>query len=120
MLARMRRVIAAVFVLALGACDDNPNIDGSKVAATGATCTEICGGGDAGRIQRLCGYAPPNCDNDDGGYCQTNFDDTILACMSTAASCQAAWDCTATVTTPTDDASTDAGDETSDDASSPD
>ena len=81
--------LAACFVV-LGACRDNPNIDGSKVQASGTTCTEVCG-----RLNALCGYAPPDCDDDvdAAGYCQTNFDDTMLGCMATAASCQAAWEC---------------------------
>ena len=80
--------MGAAFVLAIVACTNNPNIDGSKVAPTGATCTEVCP-----RLDKLCGHPPPDCDDVDGGYCQTNFDDTMLSCMSTATSCQAAWDC---------------------------
>jgi hypothetical protein len=85
------RWVALGFALTLFACRDNPNIDGSKVAASGTTCTEVCG-----RLEKLCGYAPPDCDDtvvDGGGYCQANFDDTMLGCMATAASCQAAWEC---------------------------
>ena len=78
-------------VIALVACRDNPNIDGSKVAATAATCTDVCN-----RLVALCGYAPPDCDDtvvDGGGYCQANFDNTMLGCMSDAGSCQSAWEC---------------------------
>ncbi len=117
MLATMRwRVLSAVVVLALAAagCRDNPNIDGTKVPPSGATCPEVCT-----RLESLCGYAPPNCADDDAGYCTTNLsDDAVLSCMSTATSCQAAWDCPGTVTPPSDDAAADAIDETStDDAS---
>jgi hypothetical protein len=115
MLAQMRwRVLPAIVVLALAACRDNPNIDGTKVAPSAATCPEVCT-----RLVSLCGYAPPNCADEEGGYCTTNLsDDAVLTCMSTAASCQAAWDCPNAVTTPTDDASADASDETTpDDAS---
>jgi len=93
--------------LVSGACRDNPNIDGSKVQASGATCSEVCK-----RIVALCSYAPPDCDDDvDGGYCQTNFDDTMLTCMSTAASCQAAWECE-----PAPPVDEDAGEEAGDDS----
>ncbi len=115
MLAWMRWVVPAVFAFALAACEGNPNIDGSKVPASGASCPEVCT-----RLVSLCGYAPPNCADVEAGYCATNLSDTtVLGCMSTAPSCHAAWDCTGTVTTP--DASYDAPDETSTgDASSPD
>lgn len=102
-------MMVALFALALVACRDNPNIDGSKVASSGATCTEVCG-----RLVKLCGYAPPDCDDDvdAAGYCQTNFDDTMLGCMSTATSCQAAWNCEPAP--PVDD---DAGDDGASEAS---
>jgi hypothetical protein len=77
--------------MALLACRDNPDIDGSKVPASAAACSGVCG-----RLEKLCGYAPPDCDDptaDGGGYCQANFDDTMLGCMSDAGSCQAAWEC---------------------------
>jgi hypothetical protein len=93
--------VGATAALVIAACRDNPNIDGSKVAASGATCPEVCN-----RLVALCGYAPPDCTDVDGGYCETNFDDTILACMSTASSCQAAWDCP-TVVPVTEDAGDD-------------
>jgi len=90
MLEAMRAFwVCAAAALAIAACRDNPNIDGSKVAASGTSCPEVCN-----RLIALCGYAPPDCsDAVDGGYCENNFDDTINACMSTASSCQAAWDC---------------------------
>ena len=120
MLGTMRVSWVGAAALVIAACTDNPKIDGSKVATTGATCTEVCG-----RLESLCGQAPPDCDDVDGGYCQTLFDDTMLACMSTAASCQAAWDCqpapppdedAGDESTPTDDSSTD--DSSTDDAAS--
>ena len=80
--------VGAAAVLAIAACGETPNIDGSKVPASGATCPEVCN-----RLVGLCGHGPPDCTDVDGGYCETNFDDTILACMSTASSCAAAWDC---------------------------
>jgi hypothetical protein len=102
---------ALAFVLVLVACRDNPNIDGTKVQASAATCTGVCN-----RITALCGYAPADCDDDavdGGGYCQANFDDTMLTCMSTAASCEDAWNCQ-----PAPPADDDAGDDASgDDAS---
>ncbi len=98
------------FALTLIACRDNPNIDGSKVQASAATCTDVCT-----RIVALCGYAPADCDDavvDGGGYCQANFDDTMLTCMSTAPSCEDAWNCEPAP--PVDD---DAGEASSDDDS---
>ena len=87
----MRWAFAVAFALAMIACRDNPNIDGSKVQASGTTCTDVCK-----RLEALCGYAPPDCDDtvvDGGGFCQANFDDTMLACMATAPSCRDAWEC---------------------------
>ena len=97
------------FAMALLACRDNPNIDGSKVQASVATCAAVCA-----RLEALCGYAPPDCDDtvvDGGGYCQANFDDTMLGCMATASSCQSAWECQ-----PAPPAGDDAGDDASDGA----
>ena len=89
MLRLMRWRVFVVVALGLVACRDNPNIDGSKVQASAPSCSAVCG-----RLVGLCGYSPPDCDDDvDGGYCQTYFDDTMLECMSTAVSCQAAWEC---------------------------
>lgn len=105
-------VAAVLSVAAVVACKDNPNIDGSKVAASAATCPDVCN-----RLVALCGFAPSDCTDDDaGGYCDVNLaDDTVLTCMATAASCQDAWDCPNA--TPPDD---DAGDESStDDDASP-
>jgi hypothetical protein len=115
MLAAMRWVLSAIVVLALGGCRDNPNIDGTKVPPSGATCPEVCT-----RLVSLCGYAPPSCADDDAGYCVTNLsDDAVLSCMSTATSCQAAWDCPASVAPPPSyDAAADAVDETSADGAS--
>jgi hypothetical protein len=104
--------VALALLFLFGACRENPNIDGSKVAASGTTCTEVCG-----RLVKLCGYAPPDCDDavvDGGGYCQANFDDTMLTCMSTAASCQDAWNCSPAP--PIDYDASDATDETADGA----
>lgn len=96
--------LATAFVLV--ACRDNPNIDGSKVATTPATCKAVCA-----RLVDLCGYAPPDCDDDvDAGYCQSNIDDTMLACMSTAPSCSDAWNCQ-----PAAAVDDDAGDDATDD-----
>ena len=95
---------AVGLALALLACRDNPNIDGSKVQASDTTCTAVCK-----RLEALCGYAPPDCDDtvvDGGGYCQASFDDTMLACMATAPSCQKAWSCE-----PAPPADDDAGDD---------
>ena len=104
MLGTMRAFwVGAAAALAIAACTSNPTIDGSKVAATGATCSEVCK-----RLDALCGHPPPDCDDEDGGYCQTNMDDTMLGCMATASSCQAAWDCP--LGTPVDE---DAGDDSS-------
>jgi hypothetical protein len=81
------RWVAVGFALALVACRDNPNIDGSKVQASGTTCADVCT-----RLEALCGYAPPDCEVD-AGYCETNFDDTMLTCMAAAPSCRDAWEC---------------------------
>jgi len=98
----------ALVAFAFVACRDNPNIDGSKVAASGTTCTEVCG-----RLVKLCGYAPPDCDDDvdAAGYCQTNFDDTMLGCMAAAPSCNEAWSCE-----PAPPVDEDAGEEAGDDS----
>lgn len=103
--------VAVVVCIAVAACTDNPNIDGSKVAKSASTCAGVCN-----RLVSLCGYAPEgdDCtDADGGGYCDTQMDG-YLDCFATAPSCQEAWNCFNTVTLPDDDAAT--GD-ASDDAS---
>ena len=121
--------MGAVAVLAIVACRDNPNIDGSKVPTVGdpdagdiPTCAQICP-----RLAALCGYAPDDCtDADAGGYCDTQLaDDATLSCMGVAASCQDARDCGGSEPAPTDDSgSTDetatgeGGDDSSADAAS--
>jgi len=109
---RLGVVGCALAVVAIVACKDNPNIDGSKVPASDTTCPAVCD-----RLVKLCGYAPPDCTDDEaGGYCDVNLaDDTILSCMATATSCQAAWDCP-NVTVPADDG----GDESTDDGATDD
>ena len=97
---RLVALAAALAVIAIAACRDNPNIDGAKVAVSAATCPDVCH-----RLDALCGMAPSDCTDDDaGGYCDTQLTD-YLDCMSTASSCQAAWDCTTVVAD--DDASAD-------------
>ena len=109
---RRRLVALAAALVGIAACTDNPSIDGSKVAVSAATCPDVCK-----RLVALCGMAPSDCTDDDaGGYCDTQLTDD-LDCMSTAPSCQAAWDCT-TVVAADDDASTD--DASTDDASTDD
>ena len=103
------------FAIALFACRDNPNIDGTKVPklAAGAGCDQICS-----RIVELCGYAPPNCDDAGAGYCDATFSQDQLDCVGSATSCAQVWD----NETPTgcsyvapSDASTDAATDASDD-----
>lgn len=104
--------VASVALVNVIACHDNPTIDGKSVAATASTCTDVCN-----RLVALCGFAPDDCtDADGGGVCDTTLT-PYLDCFASAASCQAAWDCP-NATTPDDDASTD--DASTDDASTDD
>ena len=84
----MRLAFALAF--ALLACTDNPSIDGARVGTVspGGTCAQICA-----RITALCGFAPADCTDDDGGgYCDLNFTQDQIDCIGTAKSCQEAWD----------------------------
>lgn len=99
----MRWLSFVFFAVAIAACTDNPTIDGTKVAQSAATCEGVCN-----RLVGLCGYAPEDCtDADGGGYCDTQMPG-YLDCFAKAPSCQEAWNCFNTVTLPGDDAGTDA------------
>jgi hypothetical protein len=113
------------------ACHANPDIKGSSVATVGSptdipNCAQVCN-----RLEALCGYAPVDCtDADGGGYCDLNITDpNELLCIGYGSlndagtydmtqSCETAWDCVANEPAPDttdDDASDDdSGDQTDD------
>ncbi len=110
------------------ACHANPDVKGSSVPTVGSptdipTCADVCN-----RLEALCGYAPNDCtDWDGGGYCDLNITDpNELLCIGYGSlndagtydltkSCQAAWDCVANEPAPDD-----TGDDASDDDASTD
>lgn len=114
-------LISSAAVTVVIACQSDPGINGESVATVGSptdipTCAQVCG-----RLAALCGYAPVDCtDADGGGYCDLNMTDpNERLCIGYGSlddagnydmtrSCQAAWDCVANEVPPdtsNDDAS---------------
>jgi hypothetical protein len=120
-------LISVSAVTAVIACHSNPDIKGASVATVGSptdipTCAQVCN-----RLQALCGYAPVDCtDADGGGYCDLNITDpNELLCIGYGSandagtydltqSCETAWDCVANEVPP-DDSTDDGGDDDSGD-----
>jgi hypothetical protein len=121
-------------VMVMMACHANPDVNGSSVPLVGSptdvpTCADVCN-----RLEALCGYAPVDCtDWDGGGYCDLNITDpNELVCIGYGAllsdggylltkSCQAAWDCVANEPAPddTDASADDSGDDSGDQGDGP-
>jgi hypothetical protein len=82
---------ALAMLLLVGACLDNPNVNGSTVPPitnADASCVDICA-----RIVQLCKLSPNgnNCTNADAsGYCDTVLSGN-LACIGQATSCEQVW-----------------------------
>lgn len=121
-------LISVSAVTAVIACHSKPDVNGSSVATVGSptdipTCAQVCN-----RLEALCGYAPQDCtDADGGGYCDLNITDpNELLCIGYGSldgggynltqSCESAWLCVQNEVPP--DASTDdddSGDQGDDD-----
>jgi hypothetical protein len=125
--AWLSAVLISVSAVALTvACHSSPDVDGASVATVGSptdipSCAQVCN-----RLEALCGYAPQDCtDADGGGYCDSNITDPAeLLCIGygkpdgggydLTRSCQAAWDCVANEVPPDDEAGDDASDRSDD------